>query len=264
MQVPSSPSLLYQRFLEFYPDRKLLLLHPAVRERGLFMAQLLTTPPCPLFYYGLSIEDTTLPRFIDGFFRQLGHGSVNFELESEDTRELVSYLVQQLAELPHDNYLIVFDEYDRADSIPEIQDFVEYLLEDLPDNIHLLINSRTLPRLPWVVLLAKKEAVILGGDFSPGHVIDPNQDRAHIQVYAFGTGYVFVDHEQIQWEGHLARELFFFMVDRRKATREDIFEAIWPELAPDQASNVFHVTKRRLHRILGYDILEYAHGQVST
>jgi two-component SAPR family response regulator len=38
-------------------------------------------------------------------------------------------------------------------------------------------------------------------------------------------------------------------------TRNEICEAFWPELADDQAVNVFHVTKRRLHKALELDTL---------
>ena len=43
-------------------------------------------------------------------------------------------------------------------------------------------------------------------------------------------------------------------------TRADICQAFWPELPLDQAVNVFHVTKRRLHKALGFDVLVHEGG----
>jgi len=43
-------------------------------------------------------------------------------------------------------------------------------------------------------------------------------------------------------------------------TRADICQAFWPDLPLDQAVNVFHVTKRRLHKALGFDVLVHKGG----
>jgi two-component SAPR family response regulator len=62
------------------------------------------------------------------------------------------------------------------------------------------------------------------------------------------------------WEGHLPRLLFFFALDRPVITRSEICQAFWPELDTDQAVNVFHVTKRRLHKALDMDVLVHLDG----
>ena len=62
------------------------------------------------------------------------------------------------------------------------------------------------------------------------------------------------------WEGYLPRLLFFFALDRPMCTRAEICQAFWPELPIDQAVNVFHVTKRRLHKALGFDVLVHEGG----
>jgi len=73
-----------------------------------------------------------------------------------------------------------------------------------------------------------------------------------------------VDGESVDsWEGHLPRLLFFFALDRPVVTRSEICQAFWPELSTDQAVNVFHVTKRRLHKAieaLGVDALIHEDG----
>src|SRR5690606_23027108 len=54
--------------------------------------------------------------------------------------------------------------------------------------------------------------------------------------------------------------LFFFALDRPVITRSEICRAFWPELDTDQAVNVFHVTKRRLHKALEMDVLVHDDG----
>jgi two-component SAPR family response regulator len=62
------------------------------------------------------------------------------------------------------------------------------------------------------------------------------------------------------WDGMLPRSLFFFLVDRGMATRTEIFETFWPQLNTREATNVFHVTKRKVNEILGLDFTVYASG----
>lgn len=77
---------------------------------------------------------------------------------------------------------------------------------------------------------------------------------------------MYVNDEIIEdWEGHLPRLLLFFALDRPVVTRSEICYAFWPTLDTDQAVNVFHVTKRRLHKAIGHDILVHAdmHYQIN-
>ncbi|MEO1444444.1 MAG: bacterial transcriptional activator domain-containing protein, partial [Chloroflexota bacterium] len=127
----------------------------------------------------------------------------------------------------------------------------------------IIINSRTLPRLPWVSLVAQGLAVLLEDD----QLIEDNfyslteDSEETLEVYALGPGFVLMNGKPIEtWEGHLPRLLFFFALDRPVVTRSEICHAFWPELDTDQAVNVFHVTKRRLHKALQMDVLVHDEG----
>jgi two-component SAPR family response regulator len=88
-----------------------------------------------------------------------------------------------------------------------------------------------------------------------------NDSNGTLEVYALGPGFVLLDNEYIDsWEGHLPRLLFFFALDRPVVTRSDICTSFWPELHDEQAVNVFHVTKRRLHKALDADVLVHEDG----
>ncbi|MBZ0307616.1 MAG: bacterial transcriptional activator domain-containing protein [Anaerolineae bacterium] len=43
-------------------------------------------------------------------------------------------------------------------------------------------------------------------------------------------------------------------------TRNDIFDTFWPTLKKHEATNVFHVTKRKISEILGQDLTTYGSG----
>lgn len=254
-----------------YAANKLLLIHPSSRYRTLLIAALIDSPPCPLFYIGLGVEDVDLAQFLAGMSRALADQSPTFgrhinqarNQTPDDIDQLAQALAADLAELEQSDYLLILDEYDRGDQVPDIQTFIERLLNYLPPQCHLVINSRTLPRLPWVALVARHQAVVLrdarmltSGFYTEHMIANPN-----VEVYALGPGYVMVNGQHVStWEGHLPRLLFFFALDRPLVTRADICQAFWPELPLDQAVNVFHVTKRRLHKALGFDVLVHEGG----
>ncbi len=254
-----------------YVQNRLLLIHPSSRYRTLLIAALIDSPPCPLYYYGLGVQDIGLDQFLTSLAHDLADQSPTFgrhlnEIRNQtpdDFEQLASALAADLDELNTEDYLLILDEYDRADQAPDIQTFVEYLLNFLPVQCHLLINSRTLPRLPWVALVAKHQAVVLKDArmLTSGFYSEHLAENPNVEVYALGPGYVIVNGQHVTtWEGHLPRLLFFFALDRPMVTRADICQAFWPELPLDQAVNVFHVTKRRLHKALGFDVLMHEGG----
>jgi hypothetical protein len=82
-----------------------------------------------------------------------------------------------------------------------------------------------------------------------------------LEVRVLGNGGVMVNGRAItQWDGLLPRALFFYLVDRGLATRNDIFASFWPKLSPREATNVFHVTKRKINEMLGIDLTIYYSG----
>lgn len=254
-----------------FSDSKLLLIHPSGRYRTLIIAALVENPPCPLYYYGVGIEDVGLSQFLTGLTHDLAGQSPAFgrylnearNRDPDDIVQLATALSKDLGEVNREDYLLILDEYDRTDNIQEIQALMAHLLDLIPQNCHILINSRTLPRLPWVALVAKRQAVVLRDArmLPAGFYSEHFSENPNIEVYALGPGYVLLNGQHITtWEGHLPRLLFFFALDRPMCTRAEICQAFWPDLPLSQAVNVFHVTKRRLHKALGFDALLHEGG----
>lgn len=263
------PSL--ETIVSYYKSNKLILIHPSSRFRTLLIAALINSPPAPLYYYGFGAEDGSLEQFIAGLVRDLADQKPTFGRHvnpvransPDDIEALAQALASDLAELEQEHFLLVLDEFDRADEVDEVQTFFEYLLHFLPEQAHVLVNSRTLPRLPWVALVAKSEAVVLRDAelLNTGFYAIDYTETPNVEVYALGSGYVIVNGQHVStWEGHLPRLLFFFALDRPMVTRAEICQSFWPELPIDQAVNVFHVTKRRLHKALDFDVLEHESG----
>jgi DNA-binding SARP family transcriptional activator len=86
-------------------------------------------------------------------------------------------------------------------------------------------------------------------------------DRKVLEVRALGPGRVLINGRLVDhWDGVLPRTLFFYFVDRGMTTRDEIFQTFWPTLSTREATNVFHVTKRKISEILGTDLTVYWSG----
>ncbi len=260
----------YRIFIEQANHTRLVLLHPTSRYRSVLVAQLLNDPSTKTFYYALGPDDISLQAFISGITHDLANQHPTFGRHLNmllpdalaDSNLLLSNFARDLTELHNDLFYLILDEYDRSDIADDIQFFIEKLIPLLPPHCRIVINSRTLPRIPWVSLIARRSAIILKDDSviqRDFYNIQGGEQR--LEVYALGPGFVLLNDKPIDtWEGHLPRLLFFFALDRPMITRSEICHTFWPELDSDQAVNVFHVTKRRLHKALNMDVLVHENG----
>lgn len=256
----------YQTFLRHSLHARLILFHPHSRYRSVLTARLINAPEVKVFYHALGPDDLNLQSFLTSIAHDLANQHPTFgrhlnlmpQSGYDDLDTLLNTFARDLSELSDEDFYLVLDEYDRSDSADDVQLFIYHLAGRLPANCRIVLNSRTLPRLPWVSLIAQKYAVLLEDHQLINHDFYDVETRGKIklEVTALGPGRISIDgHEIDTWEGHLPRLLFYFGLDRAVVTRSEICRAFWPELDMDQAVNVFHVTKRRLHKTLDMDVL---------
>lgn len=251
---------------------KIILLHPRSPLRSLLMAKLLGDERVATFYYALDIDDINLRSFLTGITGSLSRQHVSFGRQmnllpksvlDDPLRHMESILrtfIAELMEVAEGEFWLALDEFDRADLADDVLRFVERLSHNVPERCKIVLNGRTLPRMPWLAMIAKRHAVIARDEqivrenlYGIRNVTD-----ASLKVLSLGPGYVFRDDYLVDhWEGHLPRLLLFFAMDRPEVTRNQICETFWPKLEIDQAVNVFHVTKRRLHKAVGADVLAH-------
>ncbi|PJF27302.1 MAG: hypothetical protein CUN53_04565 [Phototrophicales bacterium] len=259
------------QFNHYTSQTRVLLLHPASRYRSPFISYLLENASCPIFYYGLGRDDVNLESFVRALSHRIALAEPLFgeqvnALEDSDWSKIdtvVNAFLADLQKIDIERYMLILDDYDRSDSSDYVQRFLEKLIADLPIQCRLILNSRTLPRLPWIAMIAQGYAVILRDDqlVKADYYGASQHSGMTLEVNALGPGFVvFKDRLIDNWEGHLPRLLFFFALDRPMITRSEICQAFWEELDSDQAVNVFHVTKRRLHKALNTDVLVHQNG----
>lgn len=155
--------------------------------------------------------------------------------------------------------LLILDECDRA-----IADEVESMLLDLlqQPRLRILILSRLVPDFLRTNDVIRDQTRIIPNDpalMFPDYLAISQSTL--LEVRALGTGHVLLNGIPVtDWDGELPRNLFFYLIDRGMATRAQIFDAFWPDLSVHEATNVFHVTKRKINEILGMDITYYSGG----
>src|SRR5260221_8131416 len=273
MTLNSLVANIYQYFKEQSTEANVILLHSHSRYRTALIGHLLSSADQKVFYYAMSSDDVNVAAFLAGVTHDLAEqvptfgGHVDQAGFGADLEVLVHAFAQDLNELSEEPYLFMLDEFDRADVADNLQQFLEMLFDQLPAQCRVVISSRNLPRLPWMALIAQKKAVMLRDADLIGSNFYQNQTptaEARLQIQGLGPGTVIIDGQVIDdWEGHLPRLLLFFVLERPMVTRSEICRAFWPDLNNDQAVNVFHVTKRRLHKALdalGVDILVHSDG----
>ncbi len=272
MTLSKQTEPVYQTLLSFASSTKLLLLHPCSRYRSLLVARLLADKHVRAFYCALGIDDINLRNFLAGITRSLLKQHPTFgrqlNLLPADVLEdpyahldtVLSCFIAELAELADGEFYLILDEFDRADLADDVHRFVERLAHAMPNNCKIILNGRSLPRLPWLPMIAKRHTLIL----RDGNLLDRdiynngNTPNASLKVLSLGPGYVFLNDSLVDhWAGHLPRLLLFYVMEHPMVTRNQICKVFWPNLEIDQAVNVFHVTKRRLHKALGMDILAH-------
>ncbi len=159
---------------------------------------------------------------------------------------------------------IVLDECDRVkdDALSQFVDELSETVIEKNDGRISVITRRT-PRTLLNQLATNHNSQLLPvkNDLLLCNYIRDEAAPHLLEVHAFGSGRVYLDGEEIKtWDGILPRSLFFYLVDRGMTTRDDIFDIFWPTLTTKEATNVFHVTKRKISEVLGVDLTTYWSG----
>jgi len=188
------------------------------------------------------------------------HGrELPFEVMEARFKEGVSS--QGYSEKNQGSYDVVIDEADRA--IPdELVIFLKWVLAR-PDVGRIFLFTRQVP-----MAVIADQSLCDQTAFLPTHTPSLWWDHAArrslpslVNVHALSLGHVVMDGRLVTaWDGVLPRALFFYLIDKGMATRDEIFHTFWRTLSPKDATNVFHVTKRKMSEVLAITLTDYKMG----
>ncbi|MEO8394361.1 MAG: bacterial transcriptional activator domain-containing protein [Chloroflexota bacterium] len=230
--IPSMVQQLAQQLRDVPPAKRIILIHPNFKAQHLAFIDIL--------------ESAIYVRFE-------GKNLTEAQLEPQ----LDTALKAQSAKLSGKMRWIILDEADRI-SAPALKGLLLRLLGESKGG-RILVLSHILPEG-----LLDDETIGLQATFIPN---DPKLmlwDYAQrgsdilLEVRAFGEGRVHLKGRLVDtWDGALPRALFFYLIDRGMVTRAEIFQTFWPNLSTREATNVFHVTKRKISEVLGTELTVY-------
>lgn len=249
--------------LTAHENTPVLLLHPNLQGYGTFLPDLLKQGGRLPLYLALQPSSSSAA----GFCQRLG--AILREQAKIDLPDLshpttpIQYIRRAAETLPRiAPFCLVIDGIDVLDEVSTAP-LLRILTEHLPQGCQIVLSGRRLPvrlledtELRARVTLAPVDEALMFPDY-----LQPRDGKTLLEVHAFGPGRALVNGKTVgDWDGILPRNLFLFMVDRNMATRDDIFRAFWPTLSIREATNVFHVTKRKISEILGFDLTIYGSG----
>lgn len=264
-------------FRERSAGKKVVLLYPWTNYRNLFLTHFLSSAKEGLLYYRIPAEVTSLSEWLRGliveFDAMLGGFGTNLRdlLDTGEPDQLGEALAADLAEYAQEPVVLFIDELDRVPLDNDFSKFAKTLIAEMPSHVQIAFSSRLLTYQPWYEMVERGEAIVLGTEYRRNDVMFTVEEtpKPQLEVYALGRGYALVNGQQItNWDGALPRNLFFYFVDHPLVTRDEIFRTFWPGLNVKEATNVFHVTKRKISERIslkvgeagGYELTQYSGG----
>jgi DNA-binding SARP family transcriptional activator len=231
--------IIKQQYSQLGSKTRLILMHPHCTQQH----AILNLIPDSSIYVRFEGSELTLDAACRQLEQVLAEDGNNTKLKSTDT--------------------IVLDECDRLPPDVMTTLIAEKLLPQLKKG-RVIVISRHTP-----IALVQHPAVVGQVQFLPvipelmlsDYTQPATPDKHLLEVWAMGSGRVMMNGKPIeQWDGVLPRALFFFIADRGMTTRGEIFEMFWPNLSVREATNVFHVTKRKVSEVLGTDLTVFQSG----
>lgn len=258
----------FEEFARQIGGKPIAIVYPRHRGRSALVAMFLQHYGPNVLYYSLGARETTLeawlgrladaPAFPGTFGEQL-RAALRARAKPE---ELAAALGADLAGVTNGATMLLLDAFDHLNPSKAIDRFFRALPDELPKDMQIVINSRLLRVQPWNDLVLAGQVVVVGADNAVGgSIYGDAEKRSQLEVFALSGGHVYADGRPVtSWDGSLPRHLFYFFVDHLMVTRDEIFEVFWPKMSVKEATNVFHVTKRKISERLSFELTNYASG----
>ncbi|MEP7289599.1 MAG: bacterial transcriptional activator domain-containing protein [Chloroflexota bacterium] len=248
----------------FPTDVPLILLHPNFANQHMILGAELHRVQKTCLFVALHARccelglDEVWSALSDALSEQLGRQMPT--LDSGASAEKAAQVALKALQ-PVGNLMLVIDGFDFADEA--VQNWVAALANGLPANSQVIVASRQLPQtlIANPTIQGKVKLFPIDSERMLTDYGNQTEGTSIIDVYGLGPGRALINGKQIdRWDGMLPRSLFFYLIDRGMVTRDEIFQTFWPSLSVREATNVFHVTKRKISEILGFDLTVYWSG----
>ena len=258
----------FDEFEQQLQDKRIVVIYPRHRSRSALVAMFLEHYGQRIVYYGLGLEDSSLtawlrhmiddPSMPEGFGNQT-RAALGSRAEPED---FAAAFGADLFMLRSEPFMLMLDTFDNLHMGEDEERFFLALPDQMPSHCQIVINARLLGVQPWNALMHTEKAGVVGNHSALGDgIYGDDQALGQLEVLSLSGGHVYIDGRPVtSWDGSLPRHLFYYFVDHPMVTRDEIFEVFWPKMSVKEATNVFHVTKRKISERLGYELTSYSGG----
>ena len=275
MAIESITHLSQETFETLIKDKKSVLIYPQSSTKTALLTQFVQTYGDHLLYHSftpvasLSAALQTIVEAQPDTFTRL---AAALKKKNSTPKDSAVALVKDLDALSPKPIALYLDDVDTIGDLEHFPTFMQALIDSLPQDVQIIVNGRQLTTQPWNTLLERGDAVVLGmGYREDENAFRPDADeRPLLEIYAFGRGHALVNGTPIDnWDGALPRSLFFYFADHELVCRDQIFKVFWPDLSVKEATNVYHVTKRKISERItthsrrtdaAYELTNYANG----
>lgn len=259
----------FAAFEEKLYGKPIALIYPRHRGHSALVAMFLQRYYASLAYYSLHEDDVTLADLLTHLVEDeevfpAGTGSqtraaLAAEVKPED---LAAAFGADLSALHKNHSMLLLDSFDNLTMDKAAVRFFRALPSKLSGQVQLVINARLIDLQPWNDLLLAGDAVVVGNEQAlGGGIYGGHEGLGQLEVLALSGGHVYIDGRPVtSWDGSLPKHLFYYFVDHPMITRDEIFSVFWPKMSVKEATNVFHVTKRKISERLGYELTNYSGG----
>ena len=266
-------SVSFDSFRASSAGKRVILLYPWSNHRNIFLNYFLNDLNNGLLYYRIPERVTSLANWMRGLLDEIRQVAPGFgstlapALENGSATDIGAALAADLASLDRERIVLYLDELDRVPQDEDFNQFISALVGNLSANAQLAINSRLLTYDPWINWVNRDEVVVLGTVHRSSKLLFTKEStmKPQLEVYAFGRGHAVSNGREISsWDGALPRNLFFYFIDNPLVTRDQIFEIFWPKLSIRDATNVFHVTKRKITERISMHVEDKNNYELTT
>ncbi|MCX7995752.1 MAG: tetratricopeptide repeat protein [candidate division WOR-3 bacterium] len=181
LQIPElNPRTLYRgrliKLLFQNRNKKLIFLCAgAGYGKTTLIVQFINEAKVPWVYYQLKKEDSDpavfLPHLIAGIksnYPQFGKNIYKlrqfFNLPPEMSNIVLGTLINEIIQNVNNDTYLILDDYHALDDSPAINDIILYLLENMPQRLHIIVSSRTNLPFSLASLKSKDEVYEMGPD----------------------------------------------------------------------------------------------------
>jgi len=156
---------------DFLLEKKLILMTaPAGYGKTSLLVDFARQAGMPVGWLSLDALDKDPQRFFTYIIAALAECFPNFGKRSnavvrtitsfeQDSERLLSSLINEVADQIDEHFVLVVDDYQFVDFIPNIRDLFSRFVSMVGENCHVILSSRRLPTLPDITLMVARQQV---------------------------------------------------------------------------------------------------------